>query len=438
MTQVADQVKDIVVEAEAEIKAEEIVTPNFLMVESGMIPSIILAPEAEIPEDVLSARGTALILQGTNAFWKKNQGIHTIITSVTGDINKIVQDNIGDCRYKSNQVYLAHCNWQDYKLPADQFAYVMKYFQRIYQLHQSEAALIILLNSRTKKWQILPLAQVSARGGSVIYAPPIRDVTQVKDHSEKKVIDAILDDKDAKAKHFEVCDEYDRLYDEGYRIYGTIHSHCDFGAFHSGTDDADEIDFDGLHITIGNVLSGWSYSARFMIDGAQFPVETSEMVDGDLDEIEKSIDNVVLEDKHLALMMPKLLDKFSFKVQPVVHHTGKARNLLADKNWTPSHNWPDNWGGSHGAGLFNPDNLGTITPMTSWEEDQEWEENVIMESEAVRVFDYQSGETYLVKQDYYNDNADTMFDHHMLLDDAPISKKALAKHQEFLKSQKGN
>ena len=34
---------------------------------------------------------------------------------------------------------------------------------------------------------------------------------------------------------------------------GTIHSHCDFNAYHSGTDIGDEVDMDGLHITVGHV-----------------------------------------------------------------------------------------------------------------------------------------------------------------------------------------
>jgi hypothetical protein len=39
----------------------------------------------------------------------------------------------------------------------------------------------------------------------------------------------------------------------GYNVIGTIHSHADFGAFHSGTDTSDEADFHGIHITLGNV-----------------------------------------------------------------------------------------------------------------------------------------------------------------------------------------
>jgi hypothetical protein len=38
----------------------------------------------------------------------------------------------------------------------------------------------------------------------------------------------------------------------GFLCIGTIHSHCDFEAFHSGVDVDDEKHFDGLHVTFGN------------------------------------------------------------------------------------------------------------------------------------------------------------------------------------------
>jgi hypothetical protein len=38
-----------------------------------------------------------------------------------------------------------------------------------------------------------------------------------------------------------------------WQMVGTIHSHCNFSAFHSGTDTHDEETFDGIHITLGHV-----------------------------------------------------------------------------------------------------------------------------------------------------------------------------------------
>jgi len=40
---------------------------------------------------------------------------------------------------------------------------------------------------------------------------------------------------------------------EGQYLIGSIHSHCDFSAFHSGTDEGDAAKNDGLHITLGHL-----------------------------------------------------------------------------------------------------------------------------------------------------------------------------------------
>lgn len=41
--------------------------------------------------------------------------------------------------------------------------------------------------------------------------------------------------------------------EEGHYLMGSIHSHCDFSAFHSGTDEGDAAKNDGLHITLGHL-----------------------------------------------------------------------------------------------------------------------------------------------------------------------------------------
>ena len=54
---------------------------------------------------------------------------------------------------------------------------------------------------------------------------------------------------------------------EGWKIVGDMHSHADFKAFHSGTDDADEFgNYPGFHITIGDLNKAqYTFSARFVI-----------------------------------------------------------------------------------------------------------------------------------------------------------------------------
>jgi hypothetical protein len=68
-----------------------------------------------------------------------------------------------------------------------------------------------------------------------------------------------------------------------HRVVGTIHSHCDFGAFHSGTDEGDADDHDGLHITIGHVDKDKPELAGMISFGkTQWQLEPEEYIDGEL------------------------------------------------------------------------------------------------------------------------------------------------------------
>ena len=67
---------------------------------------------------------------------------------------------------------------------------------------------------------------------------------------------------------------------DGYRAVGTIHSHCDFGAFHSGTDKHDMGKMPGLHITIGHVnTNNPDFDFALSFSDAAFSVEWDSIVD---------------------------------------------------------------------------------------------------------------------------------------------------------------
>lgn len=68
-------------------------------------------------------------------------------------------------------------------------------------------------------------------------------------------------------------DQLDKDELKDWKLVGTIHSHCDFGAFHSGTDVDDEEDLDGIHITLGHVNSTPSISVSFAINGIREKIE---------------------------------------------------------------------------------------------------------------------------------------------------------------------
>jgi len=61
----------------------------------------------------------------------------------------------------------------------------------------------------------------------------------------------------------------------GYQVIGSIHSHCDFGAFHSGVDTDDASSFNGLHITIGHVdrENSPEFAVMVMLNGLRWDYE---------------------------------------------------------------------------------------------------------------------------------------------------------------------
>ncbi len=66
----------------------------------------------------------------------------------------------------------------------------------------------------------------------------------------------------------------------GWYLAGSFHSHNVMSAFHSGTDNADELGWDGIHVTIGKIVSPHpEYAASVVIDGVRFEVEISDLVE---------------------------------------------------------------------------------------------------------------------------------------------------------------
>lgn len=114
-----------------------------------------------------------------------------------------------------------------------------RFFARVYQKYRSESAVLLLYNKQTKQYELwCPKQDVS--GGSVNYV--------MKDMREEVA--------------------------ENWQVVGTIHSHCDFDAFHSGVDVDDEKDMDGLHITIGHVNGdNFSFISSIVANGCRFEVE---------------------------------------------------------------------------------------------------------------------------------------------------------------------
>ncbi len=116
-------------------------------------------------------------------------------------------------------------------IDATVFAMAVRFFAKVYKKHKTEAY-VALHFSTEKGWAItIPRQEVS---GAHVRAYPTERI-------------------------------------EGFRLIGTMHSHGDMPAFHSGTDVRSEAEFDGVHITVGRIpsLPYLSVDAEVVVRGAR-------------------------------------------------------------------------------------------------------------------------------------------------------------------------
>lgn len=129
------------------------------------------------------------------------------------------------------------------QIPLEIFQEIERLFAEIYKKYQSEAA-VILWRNNSNQWSFqIPEQTISA--ASVNYTAAKKSMYYI-DGTFVEVLPG-----------------------ENWKQLGSIHSHAAMSAFHSGVDDKDEYNFDGIHITIGNFNSASrSYSCRYMFGDA--------------------------------------------------------------------------------------------------------------------------------------------------------------------------
>lgn len=132
------------------------------------------------------------------------------------------------------------------KIPKDIINEIIDFFRYVYDLHSSEAIILLWYNFDTKQWELEIPIQVTTRASADYERDP---------------------------------KEEDYLRSRGFTFVGTIHSHGNMGAFHSGTDDHDEFGLDGLHITIGHVMSKAEFACRFIMKNISVKQEPDEVID---------------------------------------------------------------------------------------------------------------------------------------------------------------
>lgn len=286
--------------------------------------------------------------------------------------------------------------------PKDKFQQVMKFFQEIYDRDHAEAAVYLLYHPTNKTWEVLYPLQVDVSGGSVTYISP---------ESYDESLEQFKNDKE-KLEIFEIVyNEYNKLYQNGYRIAGTIHSHCNFNAFHSGIDDHDEEDFNGLHITIGKVRSGFDYSARYIFASIPFAT-TMDEVFGDEIDLDK------LKDINKIEISKEILNRVFKRPESLIKHSiqwsGKpsvdandteffSRMLDFDQSIWDQHQLSD-------------DN--SYDKIMSWSGEirEDHKENVWSIKDSIILFHPGNKETILAKLSYYRLHSD-LFDGWITLPD---------------------
>jgi proteasome lid subunit RPN8/RPN11 len=130
------------------------------------------------------------------------------------------------------------------KIPGIIYAQIFDFFKKVYRIYNAEGLAIIYYNPKKKIFKVhIPTQEVT--GASV----------------------NVEDDYQISIKNYQpVC---------------SIHSHPGFSAFHSGTDTHDEEDFDGLHITVGEVEShAHKLVASIVSNGYRVQVDPLDYIDG--------------------------------------------------------------------------------------------------------------------------------------------------------------
>jgi hypothetical protein len=136
----------------------------------------------------------------------------------------------------------ATINWTGPKIPPEVWTEVLSFFQWCYDTYKSECQVRLFVSPTQHTWKAYAFPQEAKTGMTA------RE----------------LDNEDKNRQRAEL-----NLNPPDWYYFGTVHHHCSAGAFQSGTDESNEKDQDGLHITIGHMNSKEKYDihARFYRKG---------------------------------------------------------------------------------------------------------------------------------------------------------------------------
>ena len=148
-----------------------------------------------------------------------------------------------DCTMKYEiKTTKATIDWTGPKIPPEVWNEVLSFFQWCYDTYKSECQVRLFVSPTQRTWKAYAFPQEAKTGMTA------REL----DNEEKNRQRAELN-----------------LNPPDWYYFGTVHHHCSAGAFQSGTDEKNEKDQDGLHITIGcmNNKEKYDIHARFYRKG---------------------------------------------------------------------------------------------------------------------------------------------------------------------------
>lgn len=360
----------------------------------------ILAHNEEVPKELYADEGINYF-QIKDKIWRlENNGVLTGFYPAKEDKEyDELLGKFGKDAYDNTKIWMLDNKIYNTNFPIAEFQWVMKYFQQIYDRDKTEAGVYLLYHQALNEWKVLPVVQVDCSGGSVNYLPPTGIFND--DHKGREYKKAMEESPEAVANQARVVENYNRLYAEGWRIYGTIHSHCEMNAFHSGVDDADELDFDGLHITIGKVRSGFHYAARLMFKRGIWPVDMSKLLKVEKLSDLNDLDHVNISQEDMDLLMKDIGRR------PVVQHI-KQYNNDDNQSYGYGHHYPIK------ATKIEPSNnhdflwhnreVGEENSIEDYSQWSEWHKNVFEVDELVAVLDLAQNKIIYVQYNYWIKN----------------------------------
>jgi len=181
----------------------------------------------------LPTEGAYYIVAANGLFSHRDNGLTQVTTPVKGI--GILRDFVSSSRVGHNFG----------KIPGALIGKIKLFFEKVVAKLHSEACIILHYNRETKDYIIqVPMQRVCHAG---VWYERTGNAHQIP----------------------------------GYLPVGTIHSHCDFQAFHSGTDEHDEETWDGLHITFGhNDCDNFTIAASVVMSGIRTQIDPLTVIDG--------------------------------------------------------------------------------------------------------------------------------------------------------------